>query len=90
MKKQVRIFLASSILFMVVGLLDGVFRLMARENIRTSVFTKIYGFHPLLVVFGFIAVILSHEFCHILCVLCELTTQSGPRKWTFLNAGQIF
>ncbi|MBX8634499.1 MAG: hypothetical protein KIY10_08750 [Thermoplasmata archaeon] len=61
MKKQVRIFLAFSILFMIVGLLDGVFRLMARENIRTSVFTGIYGFHPLLVVFGFIAVIIMTE-----------------------------
>jgi hypothetical protein len=61
LKRQIRIFLFFSILFMVVGLLDGVFRLMARENIKTSIFARLYGFHPLLVVFGFIGVILMTE-----------------------------
>lgn len=54
-------FMAISILFMMLALLSGVFRLMNENGVGPLLLVPLYGLHPLLMVFGFIAGIIMTE-----------------------------
>ena len=54
-------FMAISILFMMLALFSGIFRLMGENGVGPALLVPLYGLHPLLMVFGFIAGIIMTE-----------------------------
>jgi hypothetical protein len=54
-------FMGISVLFMMLALLTGIFRLMAENGVGPLLLVPLYGLHPLLMVFGFVAGIIMTE-----------------------------
>ncbi|MHB2035916.1 MAG: NnrS family protein [Nitrososphaerales archaeon] len=73
-----KMFIAVAIIFLILALLDGIFRLMAGNGISTGIMENIYGLHPILMVFGFLACIVMAERVAGIAVIPDLKKSSVP------------
>ena len=71
-------FITVAITFLILALLDGIFRLMADNGISTGILENIYGLHPILMVFGFLACIVMAERVAGVTVMPDLKKSSVP------------
>lgn len=58
---KAKIFISASIVFLMLALFTGIFRLMSVNSINTGILSSIYGLHPIIMVFGFLASIVMAE-----------------------------
>ncbi len=76
MKGKTVLFVAVSVLFMLLALVVGIFRLMSEYGVGPPALSQLYLLHPLLMVYGFIAgVIMTERVAGI-----ELFPQTGEMK----------
>ncbi len=73
-----KIFIAVSVVFLILALLDGIFRMMADNGISTGILENVYGLHPVLMVFGFLACIVMAERVAGVTVIPDLKKSSAP------------
>lgn len=73
-----KIFIVVAIIFLIIALLDGIFRLMTISGISTGILENIYGLHPILMVFGFLACIVMAERVAGIAVIPNLKKSSVP------------
>ncbi|MCL4517707.1 MAG: NnrS family protein [Thaumarchaeota archaeon] len=78
MPSKPKIFIAAAIIFLILALLDGIFRLMAGNGLSTGILENIYGLHPILMVFGFLACIVMAERVAGISVIPELKKSPVP------------
>ena len=71
-------FMAVAIFFLILALLDGIFRLMADNGINTGILENIYGLHSILIIFGFLACVVMAERVAGVTVIPELKNSSVP------------
>lgn len=84
-------FMAVAIIFMILALLDGIFRLMANNGLNTGILENIYSLHPILMVFGFLACIVMAERVSGISVIPELKNSSAPLLMVpFIAIGIVF
>lgn len=58
---KAKAFIGISIIFMMLALLTGIFRLMTDNSISTGILSNLYDLHPIIMVFGFLACIVMAE-----------------------------
>ena len=73
-----KVFIIVAIAFLILALLDGIFRLMADNGLSTGVLANIYGLHPILMVFGFLASIVMAERVAGISIIPELKRSPAP------------
>ena len=69
--------MAVSLVFMILALLTGIFRLMSDNGLVTGVLSSLYTFHPIIMVFGFLASIVMTERVAGLSVIPGLNKSSN-------------
>jgi len=61
MMLRIRIFMLFSLVFMILALLTGIFRLMSVNSFSTGIFVQLYPLHSIIMVFGFLSIIVMTE-----------------------------
>ena len=74
-----KIFVVFAIIFLLLALLDGIFRLMADNGLGTGILENIYFLHPILMVFGFLASIVMAERVAGISVITQLNKSPLPK-----------
>ena len=67
-----------AIAFLILALLDGIFRLMADNGLATGILASIYELHPILMVFGFLAIIVMTERVAGISIIPEIKKSPAP------------
>lgn len=75
---KAKLFFAVSIIFMILALLTGIFRLMSNDSMSTGILSNLYALHPIIMVFGFLACIVMAERVVGISVIPEIKDSKIP------------